>query len=290
MDTQIIDREKHITQDPEKALKEIKNSAVMLSMASEYLCEDPFLKKIGASIEESLEVVERHIEDLKKQFVGIPIAEIDLSKPLERVTDFAERLQKAGDGIKQKCADGELGMELHEKFTSLVSGINGLKERVEGRSVSYTRTDSALGFFGRFKFIVRSLVFTSKYTLRIFALFVIVCFMIFLYLFITMETEKGPLEMVDQSRALILSKQADIVRINKELKPLQEKITSIRKEELSRQEEIRLLDLKLKVHQLADEQQKTLIEVEIEEKALEQRLKKLDKVRRKSFLERLLRL
>ena len=290
MDTEIIDREKQIAQESEKALKEIKDSAVMLSLATEYLCEDPFLEKIGANIEKNIEVVENHIENLKKQFVGKPITEVDLKKPLDRVTRFAGRLQKASDGTRQKCTHGELGKELDEKIKSLVSEINSLKERIEGRSVSYTTADSALGFLGRFKFIVRSLAVTSKFTLRISALFVIICLMIFLYLLITMETEKVPLERVEQSRALILEKQADLVRIKAEIKPLREKIELARKDEMSRQEEIRLMDLNLKAHKLAGDYQDTLIEVDIAEKALKEKLKELETVQRKSFLERLLRL
>lgn len=290
MDTEIIDREKQIAQESEKALKEIKDSAVMLSVATEYLCEDPFLKKIGATIEKNIEIVQNHVEDLKKQFVGKPITEVDLKKPLDRVTRFAGRLQKANDGTRQKCTHGELGKELDEKIKSLVSEINSLKERIEGRSVSYTTADSALGFLGRFKFIVRSLAVTSKFTLRISALFVIICLMIFLYLLITMETEKVPLERVEQSRALILEKQAALVRIKAEIKPLREKIDNARKDEMSRQEEIRLMDLNLKAHKLAQDQLNTLIEVDIEEKALKEKLKELEAVQRKSFLEKLLRL
>jgi len=290
MDTKIIDREKQIAQDSEKALKEIRDSAVLLSVATEYLCEDPFLKKIGADIEKNIEVVESHVEDLKKQFVGKPVAEVDLKKPLDRVARFSGRLQKASDGTRQKCTRGELGKELDEGVKALMGEINTLKERIEGRSVSYTTADSALGFLGRFKFIVRSLAVTSKFTLRISALFVIVCLMIFLYLLITMETEKVPLERVEQSRALILEKQADLVRLKAELKPLKEKIESARKDEMSRQEEIRLMDLSLKAHKLAEDQQDTLIEVDIEEKALKEKLKELEAVQGKAFLERLLRL
>jgi len=114
--------------------------------------------------------------------------------------------------------------------------------------------------------------------------------MIFLYLTVTMETEKVPLERVEQSRALILEKQADLVRIKAELKPLKEKIENARKDEMSRQEEIRLLDLSLKAHKLGQDQLNTLIEVDIEEKALKEKLKELEAVQRKSFLEKLLRL
>ena len=59
---------------------------------------------------------------------------------------------------------------------------------------------------------------------------------------------------------------------------------------MSRQEEIRLLDLSLKAHRLAEEQLNTLIEVDIEEKALKEKLKELEAVQQKSFLEKLLRL
>ena len=59
---------------------------------------------------------------------------------------------------------------------------------------------------------------------------------------------------------------------------------------MSRQEEIRLLDLSLKAHMLAQDQLNTLIEVDIEEKALKEKLKELEAVQRKSFLEKLLRL
>jgi hypothetical protein len=290
MDTEIINREKQIAQDSEKALKDIKDSAVMLSLASEYLCEDPFLEKIGTDIEKNIEIVKTHVEDLKKQFVGKPVAEVDLKKPVDRVARFAGRLQNASDGTRQKCTQGELGEELDESVKALINEIDALKERIEGRSVSYTAADSALGFLGRFKFIVRSLVVTSKFTLRISALFVIICLMIFVYLFITMETEKVPLERVEQSRALILQKQADLVRIKAELKPLREKIESARKDEMSRQEEIRFLDLSLKAHKLAEDYQETLIELDIEEKALKEKLKELEAVQRKSFLERLLRI
>jgi hypothetical protein len=66
MDTEIINREKQIAQDSEKALKDIKDSAVMLSLASEYLCEDPFLEKIGADIEKNIEIIKKHVEGLKE--------------------------------------------------------------------------------------------------------------------------------------------------------------------------------------------------------------------------------
>jgi hypothetical protein len=59
---------------------------------------------------------------------------------------------------------------------------------------------------------------------------------------------------------------------------------------MSRQEEIRLMDLSLKAHKLAEDQQNTLIEVDIEEKALKKKLKELEAIQRKSFLEKLLRL
>ena len=59
---------------------------------------------------------------------------------------------------------------------------------------------------------------------------------------------------------------------------------------MSRQEEIRLMDLNLQAHKLTEDQLNTLIEVDIEEKALKEKLKELEAVQRKSFIEKLLRL
>jgi hypothetical protein len=289
MDTEVIVKEDHTSQDPEMALKEIKDSAVMLSLANEYLCEDFFLKKIGANIKENIKVVETHIVYLKRQFVGKPTAEVDLSEPVKEVVEFAEHLEEGEDNIKHKCKEGDLGKELEEKIASLAGGINELKNRIDGTSVSYTKTDSVMGFLARFKFIVRSFVATSKFTLRISALFVIVCLVLFLYLFITMERERGPMQAVEEGRARILSKQEALVRIDAKLAPLQKKAEGFRKDDLTREEEIELLELNLKVYKLGEEKQKALIEVKIEEKELEEKIKELEAVRQKSFLERLLK-
>ena len=161
MDTELTTKEKRETQDPEKALKEIKDSAVMLSIANEYICDDPFLEKIGSNIRKSLELVENHIEELKRQFVGKPIEEMDLSGPVNQLAQLATLLERADGGVKKKCAEGELGIELKEAYMSLVSKVKELRDRIEGRSVSYTKTDSVVGFLGRFRFIVRAFVATS---------------------------------------------------------------------------------------------------------------------------------
>lgn len=289
MDTEVIVREDRKAKDPEEALKEIRDNAVMLSLANDYLCEDFFFKKIGANIKENIRVVESHIAFLKRQFVGKPTAEMDLSEPVKRVVEFAEHLEEGEDNIKRKCKEGDLGKELDEGVASLAGEINELKNRIDGTSVSYTKTDSVMGFLARFKFIVRSFVATSKFTLRISALFVIVCLLLFLYLFITMETEREPMKAVEEGRARILSKQEALVRIDAELAPLQKKVEGFQKDDLTREEEINLLELNLKVYKLGEKKQKTSIEVKMEEKELEKKLKELEAVRQKSFLERLLK-
>ena len=289
MNTEVIVKETRKSQDPDKALREIRDSAVMLTMAKEYICEDSFLKKTGENIKANIKIIENYIEYLKGQFVGKPIAEIDLSEPVKRLAEFAEHLEKVDDGLKGKCTDGELGKELEEKITSLAGEINALKDRVEGTSVSYTMKDSVIRFLARFKFIIRSLVVTSRFTVRIAALFVLVCLMIFLYLLVTMETERAPLKKVEESRARILSKQEAVVRIEAEIGPIQEEIERFQKDELTRKEEIKLLDLNLKAHKLTEKKQMALIDVKIAEKELEKKLKELEVVQQKSFLERLLK-
>ncbi|MBW2616632.1 MAG: hypothetical protein JRD02_10720, partial [Deltaproteobacteria bacterium] len=151
MTTERIDLKNGGPQDPDRALNEIKDKAVILRMAVMYVCEDPFLKKMGAGIEQNIEVLKNHIAELEKQFVGKPADDINLNEKVEGVTDISRRLQEAEKSTNDQCVKGELGKELCQKVISLAGGIKELERRVSGGGVSYTRSDSVKGTLGRMK-------------------------------------------------------------------------------------------------------------------------------------------
>ena len=57
-------------QDIEKAIRAIQDIALILTRASEYVCEGRMLKRYSSSIDTTLENLEAHISELKGKFPG----------------------------------------------------------------------------------------------------------------------------------------------------------------------------------------------------------------------------
>ncbi len=276
-------------QFPDEPLNEMKDDAILLSMASEYLCEDPFLKKIGLIIGNNIEALKDYIGHTEKQFVGRSVDEVTLNEILESIAHMAGLLQQADKGIKEECLEGKLGKELHEKIKSLAKGIEALEQRVDGEPVSYSIADSILGIFSRLGFVVTAITAATRFGFKLVGFLFLVCIAVFSYLFVTMESEGPLLEKIEQSRANIRSAQANFSRTSDEIKDIQKRIADIGYYESNRLDKIEIMSLNLKVYKFTEEQQKTQIAMDIEEKALEKNLKKIEEMKRKTFLQRLLR-
>ena len=167
---------KEITlRDPQKALGEIKDTAILLNVAGEYLCEEAFLKKMGFVLNHNVEILKKHVSDLRSQFVGKPVRDVELGPRLEEINRIADLFQKIDDTTKQRCVAGELGRELSDKYASLTAGIHQLKGMIVGTAVSYTKADSMKGFFGKLRFLLVSLAVTYKIGSRIVGILILVC-------------------------------------------------------------------------------------------------------------------
>lgn len=289
MTTERIDLKNAGPQDPDRALNEIKDKAVILRMAVKYVCEDPFLKKIGAGIAQNIEVLKAHIEDLEKQFVGKPADDINLNEQVEGIKEISRRLQEAEKNTNDKCVKGELGKELSQKVTSLAGGIKALQTRVGGGAVSYTRSDSVKGTFGRMKFITDPFVLHYRAMLKLLAVLVLAVIAVFLYLFFTMETEKGLQEKIDRVSARIESLRTPLPAIKEELWQIRKEIERISQKELTRQGKSAVMDLNVRAFELAQKLEKAQIGIKVDQKELDENQKKLEEMKQKSFFERILR-
>jgi len=289
MTTERIDLKNAGLQDPDRALNAIKDKAVILRMAVKYVCEDPFLIKMGAGIAQNIEVLKNHIEDLEKQFVGKPTDDIKLNEQVEGIKDISSRLQESERSTNDKCVKGELGKELSEKVISLAGGLKELERRVSGEAVSYTRSDSVKGAFGRMKFITDPFVLHYRAMLKLLTVLVLAVIAVFLYLFFTMETEKGLQEKIDRSRAHIESLQTPLSEIKEEVWQIRKEIGRITQKELTRQGKAAVMDLNVKAFALTEKLGKAHIEIKIHQKALDENQKKLEEMKQKSFFERILR-
>ena len=289
MTTERIDLKNAGPQDPDRALNEIKDKAVIMRMAVKYVCEDPFLKKMGAGIAQNIEVLKNHIADLEKQFVGKPSDDIKLNEQVEGIADISRRLQEAEKSTNDQCVKGELGKELCQKVISLAGRIKELQMRVGGGSVSYTRSDSVKGAFGWMKFITDPFVLHYRAMLRLLTVLFLTVIAVFAYLFFTMETEKGLQEKIDRSRAQIESVGTALPEIKEELWQIRKEIGRITQKELSRQGKAVVMNLNVKAFKLTEKLEKAHIEIKIHQKALDENQKRLDELKQKSFFERILR-
>jgi len=289
MTTEKIDLKNAGPQDPDLALNEIKDKAVIMRMAVKYVCEDPFLKKMGAGIAQNIDVLKTHIEDLEKQFVGKPADDINLNEQLEGIKDISRRLQEAERSTNDQCVKGELGKELCQKVISLADGIRALQTRVGGGAVSYTRSDSVKGAFGRMKFITNPFVLHYRAMFRLLIVLVLLVIAVFLYLFFTMETEKGLAEKIDRGSARIESLQKPLPKIKGELWQIRKEIERITQEELTRQGKAAVMDLNVKAFELAERIEKAQLDIKIYQKELDENQRELEEMKKKSFFKRILR-
>jgi hypothetical protein len=284
-----METEQVMREDLYNALNEIKDRAVMLAMASEYICEDVFLKSIGSIIKEKVDVLKSHVENLEGQSVGKPVDELKLNEKLEGIAHFAELLEEPAKDLNDKCVKGELGRELGEKVISLANGVSILQGRVDGRSLSYSRSDSVKGILDRLGFAFAPVTALSRVFLKILLILAFFCIVALGYLFFTMETEKGILEEIEQNRSSIKESEAVLLPTREELKQIREQISNIRQKELDRDGEIEVMDLNVKAFELAERQEKAEAKIKLQQKMLEDNIKKLEEMKQKSFLKQLLR-
>ncbi|MCD4717627.1 MAG: hypothetical protein K8R45_12930 [Desulfobacterales bacterium] len=289
MTTERINLKSGGPQDPDRALNEIKNKAVILRMAVKYVCEDPFLKKMGAGIAQNIEVLKTHIEDLEKQFVGKPADDINLNEQVEGIKDISRRLQEAEKSTNDKCVKGELGKELCQKVISLAGEIKALQIRAGGGSVSYTRSDSVKGAFGRMKFFTDPFVLHYRAMLRLLTALILAVIASFLYLFFTMDTEKGVQKNIDRGNARIESLRTPLPEIKEELWQIRKEIERIPQKELTRQGKAAVMDLNVKAFELAEKLEKAKLDIKIHENELYENQKQLEEMKHKSFFARILR-
>jgi len=273
--------------DPEIAFKMIKDDSILLSIANEYLCDPPFLKKIRANMAANVPAIRSYIEGLQRQFVGKPAEELSLEGHLQELSRITEILQEGGKQTSAKCAEGELGKELSAKLHALTEGIGALKEKIEGSSVSYTAKDVAKDMIGKVTVVSRPIAATGRFLFRFVSICLLACLSIFVVLFVTMEREEGLVKEIEAIRQEIQKREASVPRLQEELQSLQAQIDSISEDDQGRKDEIAFVELNMKAHEVAEKLERAQIEVEQQQKKLDQDLIRLEEMRSKSLLQRL---
>jgi hypothetical protein len=276
--------------DRSMALNAIKDQAVLLSMAHEYLCQTVFLRKIGRELSEHLERLREQLGSLKKRFVGIPVSDVDVETPVAQLAQMAALMTAAERSVVDRCRSGQLGEELWAKVRTLADGVNGLRAKIEGMPAPYGLSDLLFSAGSKLRSLLQKAIASTTLLAKAAVFFAICLFGVLLFLFLTMEDGEGIRQKIAAYRDDISTKQAASLQLNRDRSHVREEIDRLnQKEELNRQEKIELIYLNLKAHKILEEVEKLQLEMELDAKTLNADLQRLEALRKKSFLERLLR-
>ena len=277
------------------SLHGIRDNALLLNLGRQYLCKEPFLKKIGHSVDSQLKQLKDDIVALKRKFPGrfLEEQEVDTDGIVSELYRIAERLQNPDKKIQKKCTAGDLGRELEEGVDTMALAIDEIWDQVEGRGVTYSTKESAANFFGGITGAVGSFVKTVVKTIILFLkiLFLVASALalIFLALYMTMETEEKYLKQINRVDALIMPQKEIIKECDREIAEISRQVKAIREGEETRQSLMEVMDLNVKIHALREQRQEAEVKINLYENERLDKEEKIELVKNKTFMERLLR-
>ena len=276
-------------QETEKTIKAIHDIAIILTGADEFVCERRMLKRFSRNIEENLEKLENNIALLKKKFPGKFPETLEPDTSLSKIRDLAITLKGDNADIEAKCRSGELGNELILRATELKAVTKDILDALRGKISRYTIIDKLAGYGGRIKsFLLRISPLVSN-TGRIVLAAILVIIFSFVYLSYTMESEDVVLKSIKNDLSYI-EKQRDILeKQRQEYNKISEKMKSFNQAEMSREDKIEWLNLSIKERKSRVLIEQIMLSIEMREKKIAEKNKKVEEIRKKSFFQKLLR-
>lgn len=273
------------------ALEELKNNTLLLTTANEHLTDEIFLTKIGNNISRAVEVLERDISALKKEYPGKFVYDVDTGSILEKIDGAAQRMLKPGKEVKDNHASGALGREMEAYISSIRKAIEEIRQKVQGTHAAKAGKGPGVDVMGSFGSIFQSVGGLFLFSLKVLACIVVLGGVIFTYLYFTMEKDTIYLNETRIISSVIKEKKDKVTGLEKELQGLQEERDAMKDNtsEMSREEKVAALDLEMEIKETNDELNQLAAEISVQENKLSNNQEKLDRFRNKSFLERLLK-
>ena len=276
-------------QTPFETLSELRDNTTMLVLGNAYFCEEPFLKKIGLSIDSHVQKLRGEILALKKEFPEKFAHEVNTDDKLEAVQRLAHQLQNPDKTLNERCTVGELGQELEGHVDTLKDAVKSIKDQVYGKTPAYTKAESIANVFEPLQGTGTLLIGPLRFIIKVLIIVVLISILPFTYLFLTMETEKGLLKEIAQHEAFITSQQEIVSEWHLEKERIAKEIDRARGSAKGRQDKIGILDLNMELHKVDEEVRKLEVSIHIREKKITDKGKKIDGIKRTPFLRRLLR-
>ena len=276
----------HITAD---SLGRIRDGALLLSLGNAYLCEEPFLIKIGRSIDVNLERLKEDISSLKSKFPGKFTNEVDTDEIIKEIHSTAQSLMEPDNELNEKCIVGELGRDLETSITTLSDAIKVIRSQVDGSGVTYTKKDSfikamksARGFKGLWSPVRAAFVVSLKILIGL----ILIAILPFAYLFFTMETEGNIVKEMTKSQAQIRVQEDIVSQIDQKIAELSQKVRSLEKGIPSRRDKVEIMELEIEISKIDEERDRAEYEITSHQEKVTEYKRRIEELQATPFTKR----
>ena len=281
------------TLSTDETLNAIRDQVLILTLGNTYLCEDPFLIKLGRVIEQNIEPLREAVSSLKSRFPGKFANEIDTDEILEGLHKTAMHMQKPDTSLNDRCIVGQLGRDLEDRIKSLSAAISTIRARVEVGDLTYTKTDSILSIFGGSAHIGSSIGNAFNLGLKVIIFLMVIAVILFFFLFLSMENTEVLLKEVSTKQEQIDTQREIMTGLDLDREKISQKITAIEKRagsELTPKARISIMELEMALNKIDEKRIQVELDLAIHQEILVKNQKKIEEFNRKSFMRRLLRL
>ncbi len=270
------------------SLRNIRDNSLLITIANEYLAENVYLTKFGKEMKKSLASLKDDIKYLKKEFPGKFTTEVNTDVILKSFDKTAENMLSGGDSIISECKSGKLGENLGADIKKITEAIEKIWNQVKGGDVKYTKSEQISGFFGRLNLISGAWrLFTGVFRVVLLIIFILLAG--FSFLFFTMEKESSVIKENQKLMTFILEKKAALKELEETKKETQKSLKSLGSRNLLRTDKINILDLETKIQVCNNDINIIEGQIEARNREIDKNNERIEKIRAKSFIDRLFR-
>jgi len=275
-------------QDIERAIRAIQDIAVILTGASEYVCEGRMLKRYSGDIEKNLDDLEASISRLKKKFPGKFPESLKPDGFMSKIKEIAASMKGDDAKIEVKCRAGELGNELFLELKELKAVVGDIRDTLSGKAVStYGFADRISDQGGRFTSLFSGFSSFISIIGKIILAVVFVLILSFVYLYVTMPSEDSLVASINDVLSSLQTHKNSFSKQKKDFEEIMRNINALENNKLTREEKIRFLNLSTESRNLKERIDKDALSIEEKEKEVTEKKKRLEEFRKKTFLQKL---
>lgn len=267
----------------------LKDNAILLTFAKDYMCHDVFLEKIGQDMNKNIDLLKEDIADLRRRYPGKFKTEISTDKIFEKLESTAAGLLTGDDKIKSEVMSGKFGRALNSCLKEVKEAVNKIWMQVKGTELKYTRKEAIGEAIGRSS-IFSGLGFLTTVFGKVFAGLLVLAFAGFIYLYATMEKETTYISENEEHNAFIEQQLNRVEELEAKKAELNDSLMIENKKELTSKTKIAILDLEVKIRELNAELRDLEGSMGARKASISKNNEKIEELNKKSFFETLLKM